>query len=167
MSNLEREYHTYLREKQRLLDNGYSGKHALIVGDKVESIWDTYQDALQAGYGKSLSGFMVHQILERDPVATLRTWRDVSEVALDQKIVGKNMNEAKEWVSDRLEEECASRIATANLAAGPRAEKHKAYAQQAVMEWDGQDDLYLIVLLYEKIRTPFWRTLAEHCDRIE
>ncbi len=40
---------TYVRELPRLLEEGHAGRHALIKGDKVLSIWDTSADAAQAG----------------------------------------------------------------------------------------------------------------------
>jgi hypothetical protein len=44
-----REIATYLRELPRLLDEGYAGKYALVKGDEILSIWDTDNDAIQAG----------------------------------------------------------------------------------------------------------------------
>src|SRR5882724_1554299 len=46
---LEREAETYRREVVRLLAEGHAGRHVLIKGDEVVSIWDTQRDALQAG----------------------------------------------------------------------------------------------------------------------
>jgi hypothetical protein len=43
---------TYLRELPRLLDEGWSGKHAIIHGNDVVSIWDTQNDAIQAAREK-------------------------------------------------------------------------------------------------------------------
>jgi hypothetical protein len=40
---------TYLRELPRLLDEGYACKYALVKGDEILSIWDTQNDAIQAG----------------------------------------------------------------------------------------------------------------------
>src|SRR5437016_11836680 len=49
---LEREAETYRREVGRLLAEGHAGRHALIKGDEVVSIWDTQRDALRAGREK-------------------------------------------------------------------------------------------------------------------
>jgi len=46
---LRTEIRTYLRELPRLLAEGHEGKHALIKGDQVLSLWDTFDDAYQAG----------------------------------------------------------------------------------------------------------------------
>ena len=46
---LRTEIRTYLRELPRLLADGHEGRHALIKGEEVLSIWDTFEDALQAG----------------------------------------------------------------------------------------------------------------------
>jgi len=43
------EVRTYLRELPRLLAEGHEGRHALIKGEEVLSIWDTFEDAYQAG----------------------------------------------------------------------------------------------------------------------
>jgi hypothetical protein len=53
---------------QRLLDEGHAGRHALIKGDEVVSIWDTQRDALQAGCDKfGLEDIAVVKIQPRDP----------------------------------------------------------------------------------------------------
>jgi asparagine synthetase B (glutamine-hydrolysing) len=45
----EQEIATYLCELPRLLAEGHAGRHALVKGDEVLSVWDTQGDALQAG----------------------------------------------------------------------------------------------------------------------
>jgi hypothetical protein len=45
----EKEIATYLRELPRLLEEGHAGRHVLVKGDEVLSIWDTQGDAIQAG----------------------------------------------------------------------------------------------------------------------
>lgn len=58
---LERERATYARELDALL--AQAGKFAVIHGDGVAGVYDTYSDALQVGYDKfGLSPFMVKQI---------------------------------------------------------------------------------------------------------
>jgi hypothetical protein len=62
---LEREQATYEREKARLLAEGESGRFALVHGDEVVSVWDTYRDASQAGSERfQLGAFMIRQILQ-------------------------------------------------------------------------------------------------------
>jgi hypothetical protein len=46
---LRTEIRTYLRELPRLLEEGHEGKYALIKGEEVLSVWDTFDDAYQAG----------------------------------------------------------------------------------------------------------------------
>jgi hypothetical protein len=46
---LKREINTYRRELPRLLAEGHEGRAVLIKGDQVISIWDTAEDAYQAG----------------------------------------------------------------------------------------------------------------------
>src|SRR3954454_1222445 len=46
---LRTEIRTYLRELTRLLSDGQEGRHALIKGEEVLSIWDSFEDAYQAG----------------------------------------------------------------------------------------------------------------------
>lgn len=46
---LTKELATYRLKKDDLLAK-YPGKYVLIQGDEVKSAWDTYDDALQAGY---------------------------------------------------------------------------------------------------------------------
>ena len=64
---LEKELETYQRERQKLL--AHEGKYVLIHGDTVEGFWDTYEDALQAGYNAhGLEHFLVKRIESVDRV---------------------------------------------------------------------------------------------------
>lgn len=59
---LERELETYNRELPHLIAEA-QGKFALVFEDSVAGIFDTYADALNAGYQKfQLKPFMVKQI---------------------------------------------------------------------------------------------------------
>lgn len=46
------ELDAFEKEKPRLLAEGKAGKFALVGHGAVVDVWDTYEDALQAGYGK-------------------------------------------------------------------------------------------------------------------
>jgi hypothetical protein len=64
----EREIATYLRELPRLLAEGYAWKHALVKGDEVLSVWDTQNDAIQAGCERfGVEPIFVKTIDPRDP----------------------------------------------------------------------------------------------------
>ena len=64
----EREIATYLRELPRLLEEGHAGRHALIKGDEILSLWDTQGDAIQAGRERfGLEPIFVKAIDSRDP----------------------------------------------------------------------------------------------------
>jgi hypothetical protein len=53
---------TYERHKEELV-GAHEGRFVLIHGDDLSGIWDTYQDALKAGYDKfGLEAFLVKQI---------------------------------------------------------------------------------------------------------
>src|SRR5262249_61403285 len=74
----EREIATYLRELPRLLDEGYAGKHALIKGDEILSIWDTDSEAVQAGRERfGLDPIFIMTIDPRDiqRFAWLEAWK--------------------------------------------------------------------------------------------
>jgi hypothetical protein len=59
---LKAEIETYNRNKQRLVAQG-DGKFVVIQGCDIAGVWDTYEDALQAGYEKfGLTPFLVKQI---------------------------------------------------------------------------------------------------------
>jgi hypothetical protein len=45
---LEQELATFKRELPNLLNQ--AGRYALVKGEKVDSTWDTYRDAIQEGY---------------------------------------------------------------------------------------------------------------------
>jgi hypothetical protein len=54
---------TYDRHKAELVGS-HEGKFVLIHGEEIAGIWDTYQDALAAGYKQfGLQPFFVKQIL--------------------------------------------------------------------------------------------------------
>ena len=58
---LEKELATFQRELPNLLNR--VGKYALVQGDSLISVWDTYEDALQEGYKLfGLKPFLVKQI---------------------------------------------------------------------------------------------------------
>jgi hypothetical protein len=65
---LERELASFRRELPKLLrDPANRGKHALIHGDAVHSVWDTVDDALSAGYDAfQLEPFLVKEIVEHE-----------------------------------------------------------------------------------------------------
>ncbi len=67
---LEKETETYRRLKPELLAN--EGKFAVIYGDELAGVWDTYEDALGEGYRRyHQAQFMVKQICEVEPVYTI------------------------------------------------------------------------------------------------
>src|SRR5438552_3172858 len=75
----EREIATYLRELPRLLAEGHAGRHALVKGDEILSVWDTQGDAIQAGSERfGLEPIFVKTIDPRDPdrFALLETAKD-------------------------------------------------------------------------------------------
>ena len=65
---LERELETFQKELPRLLqDEANRGKYALVYGDKVDSVWETVDEALAAGYDRfALDPFLVKEITERE-----------------------------------------------------------------------------------------------------
>ena len=64
---LEKELAAYAQQKDRLVAES-SGKYALVSDDEVLGVWDTYEDALQAGYSTvGLKPFLVKEI---QPVET-------------------------------------------------------------------------------------------------
>jgi hypothetical protein len=69
MSNsLEKETAVFKRELPRLLAE--EGKFALIIGDSVIGTFESYSDALQAGYAKAgLGPFLVKRISSIDEAA--------------------------------------------------------------------------------------------------
>jgi hypothetical protein len=58
---------TYRRELPRLIAEGHAGRFVLIKGDAVVSVWDTSDDAYQAGCERFGSGpFLAQPIDPRD-----------------------------------------------------------------------------------------------------
>lgn len=76
----ERELEAY-RKKFQELARDHAGRYALIYGDEVASAWDTYRDAMQAGYERYGVGtqFMVKQIDATDGMRVLDfRWRTLA-----------------------------------------------------------------------------------------
>ena len=65
---LERELATFRRELPILLrDPANRGKHVLVQGDTVHSVWDSVDAALAAGYDAfELAPFLVKEIVEHE-----------------------------------------------------------------------------------------------------
>lgn len=71
---LERELETYNRLKSSLLDK--QGKFVVIHDNEVAGVWDTYSDALRAGYDRyRLEPFLVKRIEAVEQVQSIT--RDV------------------------------------------------------------------------------------------
>jgi len=68
-SLLAAEWETYRREVGRLLAEGLEGKFALIKGEQVVGVYDTWEAARQAGLDKYLlQPHMIRPILAQEPV---------------------------------------------------------------------------------------------------
>jgi hypothetical protein len=79
-SPLAAEWETYRREVGRLLAEGQEGKYALIKGDEIIGIYETWDEARRVGLEKYLlQGHMVRPILSREPVIrgplSFRLWQ--------------------------------------------------------------------------------------------
>jgi hypothetical protein len=75
MAILDTEVATYQRELPNLLKD--TGKYVLIHGERVDSVWCTYDDAIQAGYRFfGLKPFFVRQISPFEEVFT--TTKDIA-----------------------------------------------------------------------------------------
>ena len=71
MSNLEQEIATYHRHLPELL--GEQGRFVLIKGTEVAGTFDSYRDALTAGYQRfKLNSFLVKQIAAAERVTYFR-----------------------------------------------------------------------------------------------
>ena len=58
----EQELAAYEKQKEALIADS-EGKYALVIGDKIEGVWGTYEDALQQGYKlRGLDPFLVKKI---------------------------------------------------------------------------------------------------------
>ncbi len=72
MEELEKEFETYRRELPKLLEEHQEGKHALIYGDKIEGLFDTFSDAIDAGYEKfGLAQFCVKEVRATEEIHTI------------------------------------------------------------------------------------------------
>lgn len=64
---LEREIGTYYRELPRLIADGHEGRYALIRDEELVSVWDTLDDAMQAGHERfGFQRFMTQKIRSKD-----------------------------------------------------------------------------------------------------
>ena len=67
---LAQEWKTYKREVARLVADGNEGRSALIKGDEIVGVWDTFSAAVAAGlerFGLE-QHFMVHEIHAIEPI---------------------------------------------------------------------------------------------------
>jgi hypothetical protein len=66
---LQKELETYEKQKPSLLGEG-EGKFVAILGDEVLGLWDTYEDALKAGFARCgpRTPFLVKQISGVDQI---------------------------------------------------------------------------------------------------
>jgi hypothetical protein len=65
---LEQELEVFANQLPQLLkDEQKRGKYALVHGDKVDSVWPTVDEALQAGYDRfGLEVFLVKEITDNE-----------------------------------------------------------------------------------------------------
>lgn len=68
LDRIKEEIRTYVRELPRLIAEGHAGRFVLIKGDEVLSVWDTFDDACQAGRERFPFGvaFLAQPIDPRD-----------------------------------------------------------------------------------------------------
>lgn len=68
MANLDTELHTYKTKLPNLL--GQLGKFALVKGQEVIGVYDSYEDALKFGYEKfKLEPFLVKRIAPAEQIS--------------------------------------------------------------------------------------------------
>jgi hypothetical protein len=66
---LAKEWLAYKREMPRLLAEGQEGRFALIKGDEVIGIWDSWQEAATVGRARfGMVPIMVQEIRERERI---------------------------------------------------------------------------------------------------
>jgi len=72
-SPIRQEWNTYRREAPRLIREGLEGRFALINGDTIAGIFDSFEEGLRTGRQKFLmQPFLVQPIREREPLLTIR-----------------------------------------------------------------------------------------------
>ncbi len=74
---LRTELETYENHKDRLVSES-QGKYVVIQGSDIAGVWDTYEDALKAAYGKfGLTPFLVKRVEGLDRIHYFT--RDIAE----------------------------------------------------------------------------------------
>lgn len=83
LRKLRHEIRTYRRELPRLLAEGHEGRYALIKGDQLLSVWDTFDDACQAGRERFEFGeqFMAQPIDARYLTVPLPDYLDANQTS--------------------------------------------------------------------------------------
>ncbi len=67
----EIENHFYEKNKSKFLKK-YEGKFVTILGNEIGGVYESFEDALNAGYEKfGLSQFMLRKIEKKDPVVLI------------------------------------------------------------------------------------------------
>jgi hypothetical protein len=73
------EVSAFLREFPRLLAEGHAGRYAVIHGDQVVSLCDTYADAVQHGYEHFGAGRFMAQRIDAREGEQLAVWLQAQE----------------------------------------------------------------------------------------
>src|SRR5437868_6945299 len=74
LPTFEREWQIFQRERAGLLASGHEGHFAVIQGDNLIGVFETEDDALEAGYGRfGLEGFLVQPIVRPEDEPIYRT----------------------------------------------------------------------------------------------
>ena len=67
------EWQTYRRELPRLLDEGNEGKFALIKGDEILGLYDSWDEARAEGLRRFLlAAHMIKRVLSQEPLLRIR-----------------------------------------------------------------------------------------------
>ena len=74
-ANLPPEWRALLRELPRLLAEGQGGKWALIRGEEIVAVFDTWDDAHEEGHWRyGLRGFLTPCISAEQPIRQCQPW---------------------------------------------------------------------------------------------
>ena len=70
---LQQAWNVYRREAGRLIAEGHEKKFVLINGDEIVGLFETWGDASQEGYRRSLhEPFLIRQVLTYEPILKVR-----------------------------------------------------------------------------------------------
>jgi hypothetical protein len=72
---LEREWNFYRTQRDRLIAEGHENRHVLIKGEEILGIFDTRDEAREAGFDRlGHTDMLIHQVVRKERFIRTKWW---------------------------------------------------------------------------------------------